>query len=256
MSTLQAMQQHMQRAILDARTAALPDIRSDDVANAGSRLAIYQRGYRIRLRDALKKEFIGLQCMAATRLDALLDDYIDAHPSEHYNIRWYGGALAAHLRETRRDKPQLADMAQLDWAISTAFDAADEPSIGQSELASVPPAAWANLRLDLQANLQVLIVSHNVDAFRRAADRATARPGVRRLAKPRRILVWRHATTVHYRVLENDEWPVLASARRGEPFAALCALLAEYHGDAHAVPRMVSLLQTWLAAGLVRGLAS
>lgn len=255
MSSLQTIQQQMLRAVLDAK-AALPDIRSDHVADAGNRLAIYQHGYRIRLCDALKKEFVGLQCMAGTRLDAWLDDYITAHPSAHYNIRWYGSELAAYLRETQRDKPQLADMAHLDWAISTAFDAADEPSICQDELASVPPAAWAKLRLDVQANLQILVTSHNIDAFRRAADRATARPGVRRLAKPRRIVVWRHATTVHYRVMENDEWPVLASARRGETFGALCAQLADYHGETHAVPRMVSLLQTWLAAGLIRGLAT
>ncbi|WP_233840864.1 DNA-binding domain-containing protein [Dyella sp. 2HG41-7] len=256
MSTLQLIQESMQRAVLDARSATLPDIRSDNVADVGDRLAIYQHGYRIRLRDALKKEFLGLQCMAGSQLDALLDDYIAEHPSAHYNIRWHGSELAAYLRETHRDKPQLADMAQLDWAISIAFDAADEPSLGTDELASVPPAAWANLRLDLQANLHLLTVTHNVDAFRRAADRATARPGVRRLAKPRRIAVWRHATTVHYRVLENDEWPVLSAARRGEPFAALCALSAEHHGDAQAAPRMVSLLRTWLAAGLIRGLTT
>jgi hypothetical protein len=145
-------------------------------------------------------------------------------------------------------------MAKLDWTISIAFDAADEPSLGMAELASIPPDAWAGLRLLPQANLHTLDCTYNVDAFRRAADRGAARPHLRRYAKPRRLLVWRQAMSVHYRRLDEDEWQVLAAARRGEAFATLCALLAERHGETAAMGRMVALLQAWAGAGLLRGM--
>ncbi len=258
MSALQAIQQQMLQAVLAEKAPPTNAIRSDDIADVESRLAIYRHGYRIRLRDALRTEFSGLQCMAGQRFDALLDKYIDAHPSEHYNIRWHGSGVAAFLAYARpwRDKPQLAEMARLDWAISTAFDAANETSVGMAELSSVPPDAWANLQLLMQENLQLLGSLYNIDAFRRAADNGAPRPRLRRFDQAHQVMVWRKGTTVHYRKLDPDEWPVLAAAMRGEPFASLCVTLAQHHDESAAMPRMVALLQGWLEAGLIRGLAT
>ncbi|GLQ99548.1 HvfC/BufC N-terminal domain-containing protein [Dyella mobilis] len=255
MSSLQAIQQQLLHAVLAADSIPPPVISGNAIASAGDRLAIYQHGYRVRLRDALKIEFGGLQCMAGKAFENLLDKYVAAHPSEHYNIRWYGAGLAAFLDYAHpwRNKPQLAEMARLDWAISTAFDAADESSKDIAELSAVPPEAWAGLRLSLQKNLQIVTCLFNAAAYRRAADRGDTRPHLRRFDTPRQILVWRDATTVHYRTLENDEWQVLVAALRGETFAALCELLAAHRGEAAAMPRMVALLQHWLAAGMVQG---
>lgn len=258
MSTLQAIQQQMLQAVIVERTLPIQTIRSDGIADAESRLDVYRQGYRIRLRDALKNEFTGLQCMTGQRFDSLLDKYVDAHPSEHYNIRWYGSGLAAFLDYARpwRDKPHMAEMARLDWAISTAFDAADEPSLGIAELSAIPPDAWANLHLSLQENLQFLACMHNTDAFRRAADAGAKRPRLHLFTRAHQVMVWRKAMTVHYRQLDDDEWQVLGAAMRGMPFAALCETLAQYHDESAAMPRMVTLLQGWLEAGLIRGLSA
>lgn len=253
MSTLQAIQQQMLQAVLSAKSSVLVGIRDDAIADVHSRLAVYQHGYRIRLRDALKHEFDGLRCMAGKGFDALLDAYVAAHPSPHYNIRWYGAGLADFLQDTKCDKPQLAEVARLDWAISVAFDAADEAKIGMPELAAVPPDAWANLRLLLQANLQQVCCTCNAEAFRRAADRGSRRPHLRRYGTPHPILVWRHAMSVHYRRLDEDEHQVLMAAQGGGSFATLCAILAERHGETVAMARMVAMLQSWVGAGLLRG---
>jgi hypothetical protein len=58
---------------------------------------------------------------------------------------------------------------------------------------------------------------------------------------------------VHYRRLDDDEWQVLSAAIQGESFANLCECLAALHGETAAMPRMVTLLQHWLTAGLIRG---
>lgn len=255
MTSLQALQQQMLQAVLTENSPIPAIVRDDGIADARSRLAIYRHGYRVRLRDALKAEFAGLRSMAGQRFDTMLDKYIGAHPSEHYNIRWYGAGLAAFLGYAHpwRDQPQLADMARLDWAISVAFDAADETSANMAALSAVPPDAWPALRFSLQQNLHVLDCRCNIDAFRRAADHDRPRPRLRRFGQARQILVWRKDTTVHYRRLDEDEWHVLGAAMRGESFAELCAGLAGHHGETVAMQRMAVMLQGWLAAGLVRG---
>ncbi|GLQ49095.1 putative DNA-binding domain-containing protein [Dyella flava] len=255
MNSLQAIQQQMLQAVL-AERAHLPfTIRGDAIADADSRLAVYRHGYRIRLRDALKNEFAGLRSMAEQRFQRMLDKYVAAHPSEHYNIRWYGAGLAAFLDYARpwREQPQWAEMARLDWAISTAFDAEDEACIGMVELSSVPSDTWPGLLLSLQQNLHILAAHYNIEAFRRAADRGDKRPRLRRFEQARQILVWRKAMSVHYRLLEEDEWQVLSAVIQGEPFASLCERMANLHDETSATPRMVMLLQGWLEAGLIRG---
>jgi hypothetical protein len=254
MSTLQMLQRQMMQAVLAEKVASLPIIRHDDIADADHRLAVYRHGYRVRLRDALKNDFIGLRHLAGKRIDTLLDSYIAAHPSEHYNIRWYGAGLAAFLDYAHPwcDKPALAEMARLDWAISIAFDAANEPHASIADLAALSPDTWPSMRLSLQHNLHILTCRYNTARFRRAADHDDMRPHLRRFTAARQLLVWRKDTTVHYRQLKDDEWQVLGRAMHGAPFEALCEGLAGTHGEAAALPRMVMLLQGWLEAGLVR----
>ena len=255
MSNLQTLQQHLLQAVLADRPPRLPELRADARADAASRLAIYRNGYRVRLRDALVTEFPGLAVMAGRRFGRLLESYVEAHPSGHYNIRWHGAGLAAFLEYARpwRDRPELAEMARLDWAISTAFDVADEPVLGMTDLAGVPADAWADLHLHPPAHLQLLSIRHNVEAFRRAADHGGPRPRRRRYGEVRHLLVWRQSLTVRYRQIEADEYSALTGAVDGEPFASLCERLAGHHDPASAMPRMANLLQQWLGSGLIGG---
>jgi hypothetical protein len=253
MSHLQAIQQRLLQAVLADRPPQSRDLRDDAGADVTARLAIYRNGYRVRLRDALATEFPGLGMMMGRRFGSLLDRYVEAHPSGHYNIRWHGAGVAAFLEYGLpwRDKPALADMARLDWAISTSFDAADEPVLAAADLTGVPADAWADLRLLTQNHLQILSTHHNVEAFRRAADRNDRRPRLRRHDMARHLLVWRQSLTVHYRSIGVDELSALNGAIKSEPFAALCERLSEHHDPADALPRMASFLHRWLADGLI-----
>lgn len=251
--SLQAFQQQMLQAVLADEPLQLQELRSDARADAGNRLAIYRHGYRIRLRDSLATEFPGLRTMMGRRFDAMLDSYIETHPSTHYNIRWHGAGLAAFLGYGLpwRSSAELGDMAKLDWAISTAFDAADEPALAAADLVKVPADTWAHLCLRAQHHLQILAVHSNVDAFRRAADRGEPRPRLRRHTKARYFLVWRQSLAVRYRVVEADELSALGGAMQGESFASLCERLAQFHEPARALPRMAGLLRQWLTEGLL-----
>ncbi len=255
MSGLQALQQRMLQAVLADKAPRLRGLCGDVLADASSRMDVYRQGYRIRLRDALALEFPGLRLLAGRDFERLLKSYVAAHPSGHYNIRWHGAGLAAFLEYGLpwRERPALAEMARLDWAISTAFDAVDEAPVDPAELASVPAEAWADLHLRPQAHLQILSGVCNVEAFRRAADRELARPRLRRYRRSRHLLVWRQALAVRYRLIEDDERMVLAAAMRDESFALLCDRLAEHHDPSAAMPRMAGILRGWLEDGVLAG---
>lgn len=255
MSGLQALQLRLQRAVMASSAMPLAELVGDERADAKTRLAIYRHGYRARLRDALASEFPALACLAGQRFASILDRYIDACPSEHYNLRWHGAGLAAflHYAQPWRDRPAFAEAAALDWAISACFDAADEPVIDADELARIAPERWADLRLVTQDHLQWLTLVTNVDAFRSAADRGAARPRLRR-GRARPLIVWRHAMTVRYRTLDTAESTLLAAAARGEPFSTLCGIAVACWPHRHAIARLSDTLRGWVGAGLIREL--
>jgi len=256
MNDLRAMQVQLASAMLVGASPLAGSLHGDDKADEASRLAIYQHGYRIRLREALATEFPGLALLVGRKFPRLLDDYVAAHPSTHFNIRWHGDGLATFLAHASPwcDRPELAEMAQLDWAISSAFDAADHVTVSTGDLAGIAPDAWATLRLHPLPHAKLLRVTCNVDAFRRAADRGQPRPALRRWRRPRHLLVWRPALDVHYRQVATGELPALLGALNGESFAHLCERLSERHGMA-ALPRMAALLAQWLDEGLIGRLA-
>lgn len=253
MNELRAMQLQLADAMRSAYSSHIALLRGDDLADEASRFAVYRHGYRIRLRDALATEFPGLSLLAGRRFAPLLDEYVVAHPSTHFNIRWHGEGLASFLAATSpwRDHPELAEAARLDWAISVAFDAMDHATVDATELARTPPDAWAAMRLQLLPHARLFPVTCNVDAFRRAADREMARPARRRLAQARHLLVWRPALEVRYRSVAADELPALQGVLDGECFAQLCVREAERHGQKAALPRMASLLARWMGEGLI-----
>lgn len=253
MSPLRQLQQRMQQALLAERATLPQELRGDARADVSARLDVYRHGYRIRLREALASEFPGLRMLAGRRFQPLLESYVEAQPSHHYNIRWHGAGLAAFLERAPpwRERGELADMARLDWAVSIAFDAADEAVLGAAELAAVPADAWPQLRLRPLANLQFVPATCNVVAFRRAVDHRSHRPHLRRHARRRQALVWRQDLQVRYRPVADDERAMLEGALRDEPFARLCERMAEWHAPAQAMPRLAALLHRWLDEGLL-----
>lgn len=253
MTELRAIQREIAGALKSAAMPRVASLSGDDKADDADRLAVYHRGYRIRLREALSIEFQGLALLAGRQFRALLDDYVAARPSTHFNIRWHGQGLADFLASAAvwRDRAAWVEMAQLDWAISTAFDAAGSTAMGVAELAELPPDAWGCMRLHPQLHAGLLRISRNVDTFRRAADQGRPRPTVRRLRQPRHVLVWRPALEVRYRVVPPGELLALQSLLDGDTFAGLCERLAASEGHVSAMPHLVALLMQWVGEGLI-----
>ena len=123
----------------------LAQVSADARPSAAARLAIYANGYRLRLLEALDTDFSALHTLAGDELfEQIGRAYIDAHPSEHFSIRYFGQHLSAFLAQTApyTETPVLAEMAALEWALTLAFDAADDPVLTEASLAMLPAESW------------------------------------------------------------------------------------------------------------------
>jgi hypothetical protein len=257
MSTLDRLQEEFQRYLLAPDTARtlLARVVGDARATAEVRLGIYADAYRLRLLEALETDYPGLRALLGdTDFERLGRAYIDAHPSRHFSLRWFGQHLEAFLRNAPpyRDQPVLADMARFESAMTDAFDAADARVLGIDDMAGVPPEAWAGMRLALHPSVRRIDLGWTVPPFWKAVD-AEQEPDGPPQPTPQPIgwVVWRQALDTYFRSLEVDEAWALDTARRGETFAALCEGICEWVDPHNAPARAAGFLKQWIADGMV-----
>lgn len=222
-------------------------------------LHIYRRAYVGRLVAALRDNFGVLpEVLGDAAFDALARAYIEAHPSRHASIRWFGHRMPAFMAE--RDDlvphPALTDLARMEWALRSAFDAADGQAIGVAALAGVVADAWPSLRFDAMPGVQLLELAWNVAPVWRALQ-DLGDDAAPELAPPQplahSLLVWRHGLNPRWRSLEPLPARMLQAALQGARFDTLCTLAAEALGAEAAALTAATALQGWLGDGLFSG---
>lgn len=217
------------------------------------RLEIYANMYFYRLLDSLRSDCPRLLALLGDRhFHNLVTDYLLAHPSRHPSLRQLPRQLAAFLRRHPLSErwPAAGDLAALEWARASAFDAADAAVLSRERLASLPPERWAALTLAFVPSLRVLEAEHAVHELWSALDGAGAPPPAPPRA-PTALLVWRQELVVYHRPLSALEALALAAARAGASFGEVCARVREVTGDAQAAPAAAALIARWVADGLL-----
>jgi hypothetical protein len=226
-------------------------------ADPSRRLQIYYDAYRLRLIEALRTDFPALAGLAGEEgFDRLARAYIDAHPSHHFNLRWFGAHLAEFLDATASfaSAPGLAETARFEWALTLAFDAADVPPLDAGALAEVPPQAWPRLCADLHPSVQRLELVWNVPELWERVNSGEPARTIERLPARQTWLVWRRELNVYFRALEADEAAALESVFAGASLATLCDVLCDYTAPEEVPARAAMLLQRWLGEDLIAGL--
>jgi hypothetical protein len=226
---------------------------------AGERLAIYSLAYRLRLCEALELDFPGLKgLLGSSGFSTMGRAYVDAHPSRHPSIRWFGAHLAGFLgtEAPYRETPALAEMAAFEWAISLAFDAADAGAVALADVAALPADAWPALRLVFHPSVQRLDLRWNVAALRRAVERDEAPGRCEAADVPVAWIVWRKNLMSHYRSMAVDEAVSLDAAVGGASFAELCEGLCEWMDAQHVALHAAGLLKGWVTEQMLVGLES
>jgi hypothetical protein len=254
MSALARVQREFLDYLLRGDTAVEAHVVGTARVSVAARLGIYADAYRSRLAEALESNYPVLaKLLGEADFAALAADYIAAHDSPYFSIRYYGDALAKFLatREHYAAAPVLAELAQWEWAMTAVFDAADVPPLDADALARIPPPQWAQLRFRWHPSVQRLALSWNVPQLWRALSAEGERPTMTLAAAPVQWLLWRENLTTYFRSLPKTEVSMLDAARSGWPFGELCALLCEELGESEAPAQAAALLRGWILSGLI-----
>jgi hypothetical protein len=252
--TLRNLQDSFQAHVLAGEESMLARISPDAKPNAAARLAIYSNGYRLRLLEALDSNYPALHTLTGDELfDEIGRAYIEAHPSTHYSIRYFGQHLSAFLAATApySDTPALSEMAALEWSLSLAFDAADAAVITIESLAALPPESWPELRLRFHSSVQRHDFHWNMPELWSAIDAQTDPQPPQQYPHPRAWLIWRRDLQNYFRPLDSAEAWALDSMRNSVTFAAVCEGLCEYIDAEQVGLHAAGFLKGWVQAGLV-----
>src|SRR5215475_4863781 len=128
MNALPQLQLAFQRYVLEGEPLMRERVLSAERIDPDRRLRIYFDAYRLRLLEALSTDYEALHAaMGGEDFAAACRKFIEATPSIHRNVRWYGGDLPAFLQRTApwSERPVLAEIALFEWMLTLAFDAAD-----------------------------------------------------------------------------------------------------------------------------------
>jgi len=251
MSALVDLQRDMQACVLQGSDIPqmLDAIIATPAVDATQRLGVYVHGYRARLLEMLGNDFPGLRALAgAEAFECMGLAYINATPSSHANIRWYGDRLAQFARTTVpwSDRPALTEMATFEWAIGLAFDAAAQNVVDAPAVAAVAAQDWPLMRLRLHASLHRQTLAWNVPEVRRAVDHDEALPTLAAWSPTQPWIVWRNNATVHYRRLDDDEAAALDAIERGASFALVCETLCDFHAVDLVATRAARFFRRWI----------
>jgi len=254
MSTLARVQREFQDYLLRGDRAVEAEVVGTVRVPLDTRLGIYAGAYRSRLAEALESNYPVLaKLLGAADFNMLASEYIAAHDSPFFSIRYYGDGLAKFLatREDYAAAPVLAELAQWEWAMTAVFDAADATALRAEDLGRIPPQRWAQLRLRWHPSVQRLTLWWNVPQLWQALSEDHERPEMALAAAPVEWLLWRENLTSYFRSLPATEAGVLDAARSGWPFGELCTLLCDELGDEEAPAQAAALLRTWIGSGLI-----
>ena len=258
MSRLPDIQDAFQRYLLSGDSTIGTLVVGTQRVPVDTRLAIYGDGYRLRLIEALQKSFPVLaELLGEADFQALAGRYVETHESTFFNIRWYGDQMARFLAaDAEYSKvPLLAEMAQWEWAMAAAFDAADGEPLALDAFAHVLPEDWAALQFEWGPSVQVLQLEWNVPQLWKAVTEGSdERPDP--VYEPSTYLIWRRELQIYFRLLSEEEASVVAAARHGHSFGELCVLLCEHLDESEASQHAAGFLRGWVESGLLAGLAA
>ncbi len=229
---------------IDACFTGTPDL------PATERVALYANMYSWRLIDALRETFPNLaRTLGDERFAALAQDYLRRYPSDHHDVGRVGRRLAAFLREhPAPERPDLADLAELEWARQEVFFAPEAEAAAPDAFAHLGPDAFAGAGLALHPALKILFLGHGAAAlWRRLEDGEVPEPPAAGVSA---VAVWRTGFEVFHCSLELDEAGALQAAAAGEPLARVCESFSERQDPAAAAH---AALSSWLSEGWIAG---
>ena len=256
---LDALQNTFQQFLLTGEPSIRKQVADTKTCDADTRLGVYFDAYRLRLLEALETDFVALKAFVGDeQFDAIGRAYIEAWPSSHPSLRYFGQHLSRFLNDDPRyrDEPILAELALFDWTLIDAFDAHDAPLLQLETVASIAPDKWPMMRFQVHTSLRRIDLNWNAPEIWQAADSNSELPEARRATHPSAWVVWRKELNSFFRELPVDEAWSLDALLAGASFGEICEGLTEWIDAQNVAGHAAALLKTWIAEDMLQAVTT
>lgn len=254
MTNLLCLQDQFQQFLLTGQLGIDECIVSTELVCAETRLAIYRDAYKLRLIESMTTNFPGLyRYLGTEEFEKLCGDYIDKNPSSHRSIRWYGDDLADFIKSYFGLRhPYLAELAEFEWKMTLAFDAAEDQRVHVEDMSSVPAASWAGLQFTAHPSLQRVNNFWNVIPLWQKLINDQDLPQLDNSSRAKAWVLWRSPdyTIQFYSMTEDESW-ALDAIIQGLSFGELCEGLCQWVEVEHVGLRAASYLKGWIQKGML-----
>ena len=259
MTPLAKLQHRFQDSVLDPdKSASTCWISASGRAAPDIQLSIYSHAYRARLREVLANDYPATQmAIGDDQFNVLVADYINAHPSHYFNLRDFGKHLPCFMADrvqhdtAYRSMHWLAELAEFEWTLGLAFNAAGVSLFTEQDMAAIPAETWPELRFIVHPSLHRLDFEWNIPELWLAltADPPTPVSAVRNQAGT--WLIWREQLVTRFRSMPIDEQQALDKVCEGGSFYHVCKQLATLMNEDEVSLRAAGLLKGWITQGLI-----
>lgn len=254
MTELLQLQEQFQAFLLTGKQGINESIVATEWVPVETRLAIYRDGYKLRLIESLTTNFPGLHLYLGTEeFEHLCSAYIDLHPSTYRSIRWYGNVLHYFISDYYEKKyPYLMELAEFEWNMTLAFDAADECRVQIQDMAVVPPESWAGLQFTIHPSVQRMNYFWNAIPLWQSLVHDQDLPELENSSHAKPWVIWRAPdyTIQFYSMSEEEAW-ALDAMIQGLSFGELCEGLCQWVEEEQVGMRAASFLKGWIQNGML-----
>jgi hypothetical protein len=253
MSQLIQLQEHFQKFLMSDDCAIYEAIMPSKRVSVETRLGIYKEAYRLRLIESLTQNFPALYAYLGTEeFNKLASYYIEEHPSTYRSIRWFGDVLSDFIKKNYKQYDYLAELADFEWTMTLAFDAADDQRVQMEEMASIPPEAWPNMHFTLHPSLHRLNYEWNIIALWQALTKDQELPPLQQNSEAMPWVLWRLPDyIIQFYSLSQEEAFALDNLSQGLSFAALCEGLCQWIAPEEVGMNAASFLKGWIQRGML-----
>lgn len=224
-------------------------------------MAVYRGNYRSALMGALAETFertallLGAKGFAQASINHAI-----AHPPSGWTIDEAGEGFENTCAKLFPDRPEVAEIAWLEWAMMELATAPDIAPLTAQDFAAASAEFgdedWGELRLQFQPRANSRLVGHDLETLWRAIGAGDELPDTR-LEGPIACIVSRHGERPTFSLFEADHATAFTAMQEGASYGELIAVLLDGNGAPtqedvqSAAMRAGAMLGAWLNEGLI-----
>ncbi|MBX2810640.1 MAG: putative DNA-binding domain-containing protein [Myxococcales bacterium] len=244
---LRQMQSQFQ-AVVVGEKSSVDGVKGPQRLTAEEGLKIYQRMYRLRMRDALLDDFGACATVLDDEFRILCLDYVTHHPSQSYTLGHLGRNFPEFVSQwgSERGKPPwLGELACFEHSLAEAYLAPAAQVLDQEWLRSLRPEALVSARLRASPSVQKLAFNWNIIALYESyqADEPWSEPS----EMDTFVVTYGNAQRVSYEALDDQGHAMFQLLFAGHSIEEAVGVMELSEAQA---PRVFQWLSRWIALGL------